>query len=403
MKIRTFFIIIISIVIIISNTSTKCADNENSIFTKMSFKEQLLAPKIGIEPFDYYISYANNKLYLIEKPISSIKSDTPIKLYECAPDTNIIYDLIIPDNDWIINFTTYENYIFILGQYNIYIYKIMQTGIVEYKEKIYIDKYGSFSNIYLYDNHIVLSNSCIVCTNPGYSFLIYDMGTKEFKHKQLDNPIGYPLTYYQPKRNINYYKGKFLITDITNYKITIFDSSFSNTEIIARNSEDWDNGANNEFNQILSGIITPKELKSNLEYLNVNFMNYFQLLNADFVNDKTILVCWRYNIKDTNNVFSKTLFHYDVWEKEKDGKWVIIVKELKDNQYKPEDKFDINKYLKLYNQYFLFDGKIIIPSLLPPLSLLKSNINMSGIQKEMDTYYMDNDIHSTFFIYNFEY
>ncbi|HOV92389.1 MAG TPA: hypothetical protein PLC04_04835 [Candidatus Kapabacteria bacterium] len=374
--------------------------NEN-IMSYLQLENQFIADKEGVEPGDYLISYNENTLFLIEKPISSLKKGDKVIIYQISQEGHKHKEVTMQADDWLNNFTCYNNKLFLLGQYYIYVYKNLFTGnpIFEYKIKIP----ESFSRIYIYDKKIILTKSCISCEDNGTKAFIYDLTKNQGYTHIFDNPVGFALTYMTPKRNINFYKGNIIISDITNYRIRIYDLDFKLVSEFSRPTSDWDKGSNQVFNEEIKNIKTPNMLNSKRKFITENSYKHNVVHLVDFLNDSTIMVCWTSNSSQTNQNEIRTF--YDVWRKNKNSNnWYLIYKNLTDISPKPQDKFNFDYFYQLFWQYFVLNDKVIVSSYFP-IDLRKldlKNLTFQEFNKMQGDYYKNNDIKCSFFIYKFK-
>lgn len=377
------------------------AEPDNNIMSYLQLGNQFITEKEGVEPSDYLISYYENTLFLIETPISSLKKGNNVIIYQISREGHNHSEVTMQADDWLKNFTCYNNKLFLLGQYYIYVYKNLSSGnpIFEYKIKIP----QAFSQIYIYDKKIILTRSCISCEDNGTKAFIYDLTKNQGYTHIFDNPVGFALTYMQPKRNINFYKGNIIISDITNYRIRIYDLDFKLVSEFSRPTSDWDKGFNQSFNEEIKDIKTPNELNSKRKFITESSYKHYVVHLTDFLNDSTIMVCWTSNSSETNQ--NEIKIYYDIWRKNKNSNnWYLIYKNLTRISPKLQDKFNFEYFNQLFYQYYVLNNNIIVPSLFP-IDLRKldlKNLTFQEFYKVQEDYYNNNDIKCSFFIYKFK-
>lgn len=392
-------VFLIKILIIMLLNSNYLLTNE-SIVTHFNLTKQLILQKGGVDPFDYLIYFGNNKLYVTIKPPFVVKKGDDI-IFHCIDDKREIEMKIkLPYEDWLVHFTVYNNSLFILGQYYVYHFEnVFSKGKPILKHKYETD--DMYEYIYFYNNRLVLAKSCFSCSQQHTKVFIIDLSlNKNFKHI-FENPIGFPLTTFKPRKIISFYKNTFLVSDITQYKIKIFDGNFNLIQELIRSSSEWDKDSNKKFNNNLIKIKNFKDLQKYMNYFSQAESKYYTIVNADFINDKTILVCYSTSLKNPNGEFE---YYYDIWKKDENGKWILFEKDLRNSKQNQNSKFNYNDLNGFWGQYFLFENRIIIASDLPFYinDLDLKNITFNDIYQKKIEYYKKNDIKVSYFIYEYK-
>jgi hypothetical protein len=260
-----------------------------------------------------------------------------------------------------------------------------------------------YSDIYFYNDKIITTKSCLSCEDAGVKALVYDLKTSTTKEHSFEKPIGFPLTYFQPKRNINFYKGYFLISDITKYRIRVYDLSFNQVSELSRSSIDWDKDSNQIFNKALENIKTIKDVRAKNDYIRTINDRYYVINLVDFLNENTIMVCWSTSLNIMNNGNGDKFDYYDIWQLNSQKKWELKEKNIEDSKNNPNDKFNFNNFNYLFSQYYVKEDKIIIPNFFPfdLRTLDLKNLTYKELYQKQSDYYKTNEIKSSFFIYKF--
>jgi hypothetical protein len=406
MKIITKILLILLMLFCISNNVfTKQEKNKKqkteNIFSFLKLENQYIAEKDGIEPFDYMINFNEKSLYLIRKPTTSLHKGDKIVLYQISEKGHKKIYFIFPEDDWLVNFTIYKDKLFILGQYYIYLYNDIFGGNQIFNRKLKLSE--MYSDIYFYNDKIITTKSCLSCEDAGVKALVYDLKTSTTKEHSFEKPIGFPLTYFQPKRNINFYKGYFLISDITKYRIRVYDLSFNQVSELSRSSIDWDKDSNQIFNKALENIKTIKDVRAKNDYIRTINDRYYVINLVDFLNENTIMVCWSTSLNIMNNGNGDKFDYYDIWQLNSQKKWELKEKNIEDSKNNPNDKFNFDNFNYLFSQYYVKEDKIIIPNFFPfdLRTLDLKNLTYKELYQKQSDYYKTNEIKSSFFIYKF--
>lgn len=369
---------------------------QQSIVTKFKLAKQLILPVEGYDPFDYMISYNDNKLYATIKPSFEIKKEQRISFFCIDNKRCLEIKIKLHNDDWLINFTVNNDDLYILGQYYVYHF----GGILNYKPKL-IKKFqidDMYKSIYYFNRKICLLKSCFSCFEQNTKAYIIDLKKNTVSSHIFESPIGFPLTYFQPRRIISFFKNSILVSDITKYQVRIYDTKFQLISEFRRPSIDWDKDSNVNFNKKLTQLKTLKDLLKYGVYFTEATDKYYTIVNVDFLDDTTILVCYSTSLKSKDISFE---FYFDIWKKNDKGLWYLTEKDLQDSKQKPESKFNYDDLSSFYGQYFIFEKTIITVNDLPFYinNLDLKNITFSEIYQKKNNYYKKNDIKTSFFIY----
>lgn len=401
-SILILLILFVNTINIMSKQEKNIEKTNANIFSHLKLENQYIAEKDGIEPFDYLVDFNDKNLYLIKKPTNSLHKDDKIILYQISEKGHKKFYFLMPEDDWLVNFTVNKDKLYILGQYYIYIFNDIFNAKPLFQQKIKMNE--MYSNIFFFNDKIITTTSCFTCQEQGVKAFIFDLKTNNYKEHLFETPIGFPLTYIQPKRNINFYKGYFLISDITKYRIRIYDLNFKQISEISRNSDEWDKDSNRVFNKELSNFKTLKDIRAKNDYIMTNNYKYYIINLVDFLNDNTILVCWSTSLNKFNNEKGDYKYYYDIWQISSQKKWELKEKNIEDSQSRPLDKFSFNNFNNLFNQYSVKEEKIIIPNFFPfdLRTLDLKNLTFKELYQKKSDYYKTNDIKSSFFIYSYK-
>ncbi len=283
--------------------------------------------------YDCFITFYNikdtNDLFIIEL------SDSLSMFKEC--DTHI--GGIVARNDTI--FVAYVNKL-LLFKYEKYgicplinqinLYETFPKNNAYYARKLFIDK-----NEIIGMGESFIQQSSKLDSNNNYKRIPYDyqdlfVWRYNFKDssrnilKYFDYPKGFYWTNIQPRNCMDYCDNQYLQTDITEYKIRIYDDNFNLIDSIERNLPNWISLTEN-IEKHTNGYGNIADLQSNI-YIK-------SLINrVNFITKDRILVC--YSMKDeefernSNKLYNLV---FDVWEKI-NGKWELTESDLDETKYK---------------------------------------------------------------------
>ena len=103
---------------------------------------------------------------------------------------------------------------------------------------------SGFSKIILDNGKIIAINSCFTCSEPGIRATILDFKTgKLLKNKLFTGVAGWKLVAFGPRIIIDYLGGKFLVSDISRYRISVYDENFKLTDVVSNPNAKWNNDA----------------------------------------------------------------------------------------------------------------------------------------------------------------
>ncbi len=366
-------------------TSTALGDEFGKYF---QIKNQFLLPKSGINPVHCIYQYYKNDLYLSEKPTKKYNSKDYFIIYKMNANATEKYMLKLNEDLWLGDFSISDEKIILLTSDKLIVYK-NELNPKNYQEISLNDMYES---IFIEFDKIILTKSCFSCDNPSTIVAIYDLKTLDkISEKVFDNQKGFPMTYFHPKRIINYGFGNIAISDITNYSIRIYDLNYKLKNVINFKIDNW--GSNSALNPKFEKMKDIDKLNQNMSYyLSVNSGDMIHFV--DFLSPNELLVCRTSKIDSTNS-----MYNYDVWELIK-GNWQIKYNGLRNPIYSGDDFVSYNNFLAPFNSYTVSNGVILMFFPLP--FDLKQMITNKETNKSMkakaNDYFGVNDITGSVFI-----
>ena len=275
----------------------------------------------------------------------------------------------------------------ILTQYYVFLYNINNYHAKAFKVFVLENAYHK---IVLRDDCFVLMESCHKCMNKGYHSLMIDYEGHVINEHEYDNPKCLPYASLHPNNRIDYFNGKYIVADIIDYKITIFNDKLDTLAVIRRDVDCFMDNYSKVF-----------KLEQELQNPRRHIPNYITLMSriemAYFYDDTTIIVCYFNNIDISNS------FWYDIWKYNIDEKnWILLWKDMMCPENKPTDVVNLtNMAGNLRNEYDIFDSKILSMKNIPVKMEGLNNPQMTHkeLKDIIDKYYENNNIKHSLFIY----
>ncbi len=147
--------------------------------------------------------------------------------------------------------------------------------------------------------------------------------------KQISTPQGVAFTSFRPRSNVSFGKSIIAVSDLTKYRILLYDTSFQLIDSIERIPLDWKpaNSSNEDIERLFEQRVST-----------VIWLNTFShiedssslIKRIDFMDDSTLLVSWYTGNKNASGILNHQRgSKYDVWRK-REG-WVLVHSALTDN------------------------------------------------------------------------
>jgi hypothetical protein len=365
---------------------------DNSIFSKLSLKNQFIFPEVNIPIEECIYRAYNDKYYLMRVPVRKLKKNDFVNLWEISEKSTRRLKLWISEDSWVISIAINSNYIAVLTQGNIVIYGSKKGA---YIKTIKIDR--SCNIIKLNKNKVILLGSCYTCEVPGTYASIYNIDTESLiKEFDFSNIHGHQMLSFCPRNNIDYNNGVFIVSDITRYNITFYNENFQIINQINYLNPNWGNNAeletelnkfnSKEFNKVISSDKPDK------------WLNKYSIINKiDLISKDKLIVSYQLFDKKLN----KSNIKFDIWVKI-NNKWQLKENELCSSN-KTSEIMKIMEFNSLFNLYSIDNNKLIIPSIIPfdVAPYLKKEATYKEFWDKIENYYKTNQMSGSIFIYNF--
>ncbi len=353
----------------------------------------------------FRIKSNNNIYYMYQWDFKSNFNSDSIVIKKIHDDIAQNIKVYIPKKTWILDFAINDTSLYVLASGFIYKYSIINekmnlTQVVGIEDEYDKNKLSAgYDRIDFMDSTVAIYTNVFGKLYRKPKIKLYDLKTMQvINHKEFENTKGAMLNYEMPKRCISVYKDKILLSNLTEYKIKIYDKNFNLKNEINYNPKNW------IFNDYLNDLKKELDEIDDFNKFRAEYSKYTVLpciRTVDFINDTSIIV---------SRYLNESKFTcYDIWI-EKEGKWSI---------YK-EDLFDIGNNLpkdysndiigESYNvsylgaKYYIENSCMIVPIDLP--FKLDSNLRRKT-KKELNNiiekYYESNsNIKAAFIFYKFK-
>ncbi|MDD3125935.1 MAG: hypothetical protein PHV24_09005, partial [Candidatus Kapabacteria bacterium] len=292
--------------------------------SKMNLLGQfVLSKSCGEDLTGNQYKYYDGKYYVAKCGIQIAASDY-LEMFEVGKSGSRYLKLQIPEQDWIYSFAVNGKYIAVGAQYKIFIYE-KKSG--KFLRMIDAKEASGFSKIILDNGKIIAINSCFTCSEPGIRATILDFKTgKLLKNKLFTGVAGWKLVAFGPRIIIDYLGGKFLVSDISRYRISVYDKNFKLTDVVSNPNAKWNNDA---LEKDLSRF-NSKEMHAMFNSKkSQEWRNYTQMQMVQFLDKNTILAY--YTVKGGDY-----LGNFDIW-KNKNGKWILSEEKLANERAKTDN------------------------------------------------------------------
>jgi hypothetical protein len=375
-------------------------DNSNTgIMTYLNVENYFLLPEEINNNYNLIIKYSDNFVYLFKRIQRAIKKSEKLSIYKINKDITSLLTFTLPYNDeWIHDFCLANKHLYILTTNQIVIYYIGNDNLIYEKDiKLGINRYDE---IKIENNIITLLRSCYSCDFCGIRTFVCDTNGNQISNHDFKVPKGFQLDYYAPNKRFDYCNNKYIVSDILDYNILIYNNKYEKIAHLQRSLKLFEENKNIEhIFDTNSYNVWVNQSKYN------DSMRFFSRLEfAEFCDDSTIFVSYIDGKKFKNSNDGR---YYDIWKfDKKNNKWELNKKDLinkfpsKENQR----EFLTLEYISggLLNTYKISNGKILcIKRIGIDLSKIEFNKTILKDYWEMNTnYYENNNLRFTLFVYS---
>jgi hypothetical protein len=289
-----------------------------------------------IRPIEY-----NNELFCYSREIKRdsfglhfyLRSrNRSYRIYCNNHDTaNINYDLVVDG-------TLFNKFLFSL-EFNGEKFELIRTLLDKPNERKTFLLVDFFNKIEVYQENILLMCSKVAGWNgdslsPVY-INIYD-NELNLSRKKFFFPKGIRFLNYNPRQIIDFNSGQLLVSDITDYRIILYNLELNPIDSLVRKDLKFqDSDAD----------------KSQF----VSTEGYHYISKALFIDSCNIIIA-RFERRKIDEFDHKIIYFFDIWSKT-DGKWILKYKNLANDFLKYEDNYDPNRQ-KVTNRIFVGNGKL---------------------------------------------
>lgn len=220
-----------------------------------------------------------------------------------------------------------------------------------------------------------------------------DLQNKEIKKTYyFPNTKGLIFSYYIPPYYVDMGENYFIISEITDYKIYIYENkNFKLVDSIVYYSKEWksiDSITLTNYNDLVEKL----HAKNIIDSIRTTYDSIFTLNIVTMVNDSTILVKIRKPITiDTiqNSILKKEHYHYDLWQK-RAGIWSLIDSNIIIRSFDSTYIYTINEGLPFdYFHYKHYNDIYVDLNNRYPIEL-RNGMTYKEIQDSLDTFYKNN-------------
>ncbi len=347
---------------------------------------------------DLLFKYNNGNLYILIQPLTQDENGNYI-YYLMKYDSEkkeTIYKIENQDKLSVHNFDVNEEYFVLLIWKRVLIFKWKDDNYY-YENKFRY--YGNFDNIVL-DNNFIFLYDCFITSFTMYEdtqthLIKYDLNKEKMVIDEwLPNPVGFQMTFFQPRNLIEANSNFTLVADAINYKIKVYNSKNEVTDSITRKDIDWKTHPTTD--SILKTIdITSNRPKESIDNLRPLTGLISLIHRMSFINDSTFVLLW-----SKPRAVAYYYFYFDIWGF-RDGKWKLLKSDLQQD-LDENTNFSFNKIF-MYNSYTISNSKLIIVTNYPfDLEEEKyKSMTFAELKKQTDEYYKKNDLSFTIIVYEY--
>lgn len=314
------------------------------------------------------------------------------------------------------------NYLFIPNEYIDYffvrdfdfdenkLFLLFFKGIIHYQRKLVNFEYydiikiksvpNEFIRILLEDEKIHLFDSYINYDNLNKKTIRFlSINTKNHSEdiKEFSGPMNIFFLLFQPRKCMDYFKQKILVSEITKYQLYIYSLQKGSIDTIVRFPSSWvpfsleDSNKIDEFLKNLSN----KNFKNFIDFLRPFVLKISTIHKVSFLGDSTVLVYWSKPPRNPKLHFYD--FQIEIF-KLVGGKWVSIAHNLK-NEF---DKDEIVSDIVIINNSFSISEKNIFCIEPIPFNIKQppfSNMSYKKFLKKVEEYYSKEQLQLALLIY----
>lgn len=201
----------------------------------------------------------------------------------------------------------------------------------------------------------------------------------------LPDPDGFQFTSFIPRRVLAFVEGGVLVSDLTRYRIMLYDSLGRSLSTLTRGIPAWEEQYDSSFRQFrpLTGKV-PYNMKGLLDTLRPYLSRLYMIRLIDAVDDSTLLVAWQSPRKhESGRLKGLEKVYYDVWRR-RGGAWALDVADVPDFNPQMTDSFAVHRAVPLLWEYWsLGQSKIAVLDPLPPMDLRSKTYD--DIRKAVDS------------------
>lgn len=400
-------------------TLSFCYHKNNFYFIS---KEQDVTADTNFNVFYYSIDKKQLDTMIVKFPVEhfTYKNYVPERIKK---EMNIDFDFIESKFE-LSSFAISDNYLIISGMDRFLIYNKKNDEFVFSYVISAEDVYGHndqlcFSKLKIVDN-ILLGYRCTLGDAGAESFLKQANDTQlvstaimkyDLKNKKLLNfkmvypePKGFAFLNFAPRENIDCNGNFYIISDVTEYNLYLYDTDWNLTDKISPNHSTWIIDEKLPDARTVAtacrkfGNTATFDLVSS--FLHTTSLTY----NVMFLNDETILVDW--SVPYSENKKERKMF-YDIF-KIKDGKLLLLNTFEQGELNKNSEKTfgEANTYaLQMPRDFYLFDNYLFFISQSTPFDIFSPEIQklpLKDYYEKLDDYFIDNPTKSSVIIYKWK-
>ena len=356
-------------------------------------------PKKGISNSSYLKKIDNKKIIFLENEKKKFNEDEKINIFIYNNKNWKNFSVTLNNSDWIFDFDFKGNKLFILGQFNLYEYKITEKSI-KFISSYDIEDYHFLNLSILQNSKILLFSNTIFDNNLQLAIWEKNKITKKYIEK---DQLGIAYSLIQPKRNISTFKNKIIVADYINFRVRIFDDKLKKINEISIKPSNWKEDKS-KFESI-SKFNTYEEYQSNPSFL-LKYLKHNSIIEfVNLINDSTLVV--QYSVGNPNRsediIFAKD--NYCAIYKYKDKKFNLYKDKIIAFEFGVET-IDKNFFKSLYGRHIVEDDFILVPFEYPYLikkeDLKTFKINRKEFDNKSNDFYKKNDLFGTFYLYKWK-
>ncbi|MEZ4724370.1 MAG: hypothetical protein R2863_06895 [Candidatus Kapaibacterium sp.] len=208
----------------------------------------------------------------------------------------------------------------------------------------------------------------------------------------LPDPKGVDLTCFSRRKVITPLDTLIGISQVSEYKIKFFDRSFNLIDSIVSSDSNWE-----QYYEEIPKFDCHSQIVEHINRTRDIIYNFSQIWLFNKLSDSIVFISW--GTGTTTNGNTKFDYYHDTWKKVDDG-WKLI-ETLDQTKLSKNDVFDFLS-IELNESYYIRNGYLYI--IKPyPIELVSEYYKKSKIEfdKELNKYYISNNLRYTCFIYKY--